>query len=260
MAAEVRRKRDPRGEDLRYAEQEFNKAADFLRRFGPVSLANLRVLDFGCYLGGSTLWYALQGASQVVGVDVSPGALDVAREYLTRKLAQVPHGGEFPIERVQFRQGCPHSIPLEDEAVDLIVSEDVFEHLEDPESILREWWRVLIPGGRVLLSFGPLWYHPHGIHLWEIFPAPWTHLLFSEETCVRTRNYLKNDGQNGSRWTEMNKMTMAWFERLVRGSPFRQVMRRTHAVLGLKPLALVPGLRELFISQVDCILEKGSSV
>jgi SAM-dependent methyltransferase len=257
MAAEVRRKRDPRGEALRYAEQEYNKAEDFLRRFGPMDLTGRRVLDFGCYVGGSSLWYALHGAARVVGVDISAEALDVAREYVAGKLAHLPQGGrDFAEERLEFRQGCRHSIPLEDESVDLVVSEDVVEHLEDPEAILREWWRVLVPGGRVMLSFGPLWYHPHGIHLWEIFPGPWTHLLFSEETCVRARNYLKNDGQNGSRWTELNKMTMSRFEKLVRGSPFRQVMLRTHAMLGLKPLTLLPGLRELFISQVDCILEK----
>jgi SAM-dependent methyltransferase len=258
MAAEVRRQRDPHGEDLRYAEQEFQKAVKFVRRFGRVNFRGRRVLDFGCRFGGSTLWYALQGPARVTGVDLSEESLSVAQEYLRIKLSSTlpAEQARLTSERLEFRKGEAQTIPLDDGAVNLIVSEDVIEHLEDCEAIFREWWRVLAPGGEVLLSFGPLWYHPHGVHLWEIFPGPWTHLIFPERVCVQVRNLLKKDGQNGSHWTELNKMTMTRFERLVRLSRFKQRMLRTHAVLGLKPLTFLPGLRELFISQVDCILEK----
>jgi SAM-dependent methyltransferase len=252
MEAEARRKVDPLQEDLRYAGMEYTKAAEFLQRFGTVTLTGKRVLDFGCCFGGSTLWYAQQGAAQVYGVDLSAEALEIARLFV----AQQTSGNGALNERLHFLEGGVHTIPLADEAVDLIVSEDVVEHLEAPESILDEWWRVLVPGGQVLLSFGPLWYHPHGVHLWEIFPAPWTHLLFPESTCVWARNYLKDDGKNGSHWTELNKMTMARFERLIKRSRFRPLKLQSHALWNLKPLARLPGLRELFISQVDCILEK----
>lgn len=41
-------------------------------------------------------------------------------------------------------------IPLPDASVDVIMSRSVFEHLTDPESVYREFARVLKPGGRII--------------------------------------------------------------------------------------------------------------
>jgi SAM-dependent methyltransferase len=258
MEAEQRRHDSPEEEALRYADMEYAKAGAFLGKFGDFPLAGKRVLDFGCRYGGSSVWYAQQGAADVIGVDVSADLLDVARKYTERKLRNesADAGEARPGPRIEFRLGGSRSIPVEDASVDLIFSEDVVEHLEDPEATFREWWRVLAAGGNVALSFGPLWYHPHGVHLWEIFPAPWNHVLFSERTCVRARNILKDDGNTGERWQDMNKMTLRRFKRLVRSSPFKPRLLCVHALWNLKPLLLLPGLNEFFASQVDAILEK----
>ncbi len=42
--------------------------------------------------------------------------------------------------------------PLADESVDLIVSSEVIEHLENPRAVAREWFRLLRPGGALVLS------------------------------------------------------------------------------------------------------------
>ncbi len=81
-------------------------------------------------------------------------------------------------------------------------------------------------------------------------------MLFSERTCVHTRNILKNEPSLGDRWTDMNKMTLSRFQRLIRHSAFKTRSFHAHAVWGMKPLLLVPGLREFFVSTVDCVLEK----
>ncbi|HEX8201000.1 MAG TPA: class I SAM-dependent methyltransferase [Isosphaeraceae bacterium] len=238
----------------RFVDLGYAKGDKFLRTFPEIDLVGRRVLDFGSGSGGASLLYAERGATQVIGVDISEASLAIAHEAIAQRRGHGAGAGP-PIE---FRRGGTRTIPLEDESVDLVLSEDAVEHLEDPEAIFHEWWRVLAPGGKVILSFGPLWYHPHGLHLWDIFPAPWTHVLFPERTCVRARNLLKADGGQQQTWTGlgMNRMTLRRFARLVATSNFRPALMRVHAVRGLQPLLRVPGIREFFASEVDCILEK----
>lgn len=48
-------------------------------------------------------------------------------------------------------------LPLADASVDLIMSRSVFEHLVDPDSVYREFSRVLKPGGRLVFLTANLW-------------------------------------------------------------------------------------------------------
>ena len=48
-------------------------------------------------------------------------------------------------------------LPLPDASVDLIMSRSVFEHLTDPESVYREFSRVLRPGGAVVFLTANMW-------------------------------------------------------------------------------------------------------
>lgn len=48
-------------------------------------------------------------------------------------------------------------LPLADASVDLIMSRSVFEHLTDPESVYREFARVLRPGGRLVFLTANMW-------------------------------------------------------------------------------------------------------
>ena len=49
------------------------------------------------------------------------------------------------------------TLPLPDASVDLIMSRSVFEHLTDPDSVYREFARVLRPGGRVVFLTANMW-------------------------------------------------------------------------------------------------------
>jgi glycosyltransferase involved in cell wall biosynthesis len=42
---------------------------------------------------------------------------------------------------------------------------------------------------RLLLSFGPPWFHPHGKHMWSRLPGYWTHLLFPRSVVMEVRGY-----------------------------------------------------------------------
>lgn len=93
------------------------------------------VLDFGCGLGGSTpLFLDLLGAKQVVGVDVSEGLLDRAREAFANE------------PRARFHAIAAHDAPA---SADLAFVNGVFHHIPvaDRAEALRYVRRTLRPGG-----------------------------------------------------------------------------------------------------------------
>ena len=74
--------------------------------------------------------------------------------------------GVDPDERVrenpyldEARVGVGERIPFEDDAFELVVSDNVLEHLEAPEAVLREVRRVLKPGGRFLAKTPNRWHY-----------------------------------------------------------------------------------------------------
>src|SRR5205807_2149658 len=107
-----------------------------------------------------------------------------------------------------------------DGKAEVITSLDAFEHFGDPEGILHIMASLLKPTGKVLVSFGPTWYHPYGGH----FPLfPWAHVLLTEQALMKWRSQFKTDG--ATRFGEvdggLNQMTIARFERVIAKSPFR---------------------------------------
>jgi SAM-dependent methyltransferase len=60
------------------------------------------------------------------------------------------------------------TVPLPDESVDAVVSTQVLEHVSDPAVYLSECFRLLRPGGRMLLStHGMMVYHPDPVDYWR---------------------------------------------------------------------------------------------
>lgn len=161
------------------------------------------VLDFGCGAGAEAVELAAV-AKSVYGLDIVPRLLDEARQHATSS----------GVDRV-----CTFSTELPDHKFDVIVSLDSFEHFNDPATVLQTMFELLRPGGRVVTSFGPTWYHPYGGHLFSIFA--WAHLIFSEEALIRWRSDIRSDGATRFREVEggLNQMTIGRFERLVEDSP-----------------------------------------
>jgi SAM-dependent methyltransferase len=168
------------------------------------------VLDFGCGSGQDAIEIAKRGARKVIGVDIRDSVLDLARQ----KAAQARVADRTVFVREPSEQ------------VDVVVSVDAFEHFADPAGVLESIKRLLKPNGRVLISFGPPWYHPLGGHLFSVFP--WAHLIFTEEALIRWRADFKTDGAR--RFHEvaggLNQMTIARFERIARSAGLRVVWRR----------------------------------
>lgn len=162
------------------------------------------VIDFGCGIGLEAIEMVQLGAARVIGVDIQEKVLAVARDRAAElQLTSVCHFTQRP-----------------DEQADIIVALDSFEHFAEPAQILRTMHEILKPGGRILASFGPTWYHPYGGHLFSVFP--WAHLVFSEKVFMKWRAGFKTDG--ATRFNEvdggLNLMTIGRFERLIADSPF----------------------------------------
>ncbi|WP_422649192.1 class I SAM-dependent methyltransferase [Cupriavidus sp. H18C1] len=107
------------------------------------------VLDAASGLGyGSHLIWTGTKASKVIGIDGS----EYAAKYASSNFGYADEGLEF---REGFLPQCLHSIP--DNSVDLVVSFETLEHVEDPEGLLAEFDRVLAPGGRFIGSVPNDW-------------------------------------------------------------------------------------------------------
>lgn len=166
-----------------------------------------RVIDFGCGVGAEAIELAQAGAAHVTGIDIQESLLAEGRAR-----AQALGLGD----RVSFT-GTAGGV------ADVIVTLDSFEHFSDPVEILDRMYQLLRPGGTVLASFGPTWYHPLGGHLFSVFP--WAHLVFTERALLRWRADFKSDG--ATRFGEvaggLNQMTIGRFIRLVDRSRFELV-------------------------------------
>jgi ubiquinone/menaquinone biosynthesis C-methylase UbiE len=105
-------------------------------------LGNVRgraVLDVGCGAGENSLLLARRGA-RVLGVDISPGLLGVARRRLELNgLGRV----------ARFAVASAHALPVADGSVEVVFGAAILHHL-DLTAAAREVARVLPPGGRAI--------------------------------------------------------------------------------------------------------------
>lgn len=101
-------------------------------------VAGLRVLDAGCGPGLYAEELLARGAD-LVAVDGSAAMVELARRRLGGR-ARVLHAD------------LANPLPFEPSEFDLIVCALVIHHLEDRAACLREFFRLLRPGGRVVIS------------------------------------------------------------------------------------------------------------
>lgn len=114
------------------------------------------VLDYGCGPGNDLVGLYVHGnARDVIGMDVSPWALDLARSRLAL------HAIDAPLIRVSDERP---SIPLRDGSVDYIYCGGVLHHTTHPEAILAEFRRVLRRGGSaavMVYNRDSIWVHSY---------------------------------------------------------------------------------------------------
>ncbi len=129
--------------------------------------AGERILDVGCG-NARDIPPLLERGSRVLGVDLSPRMILEAR----RELSKCPFTG-FELE-----VGDATNMRFPDSCFDKVLASEVIEHIPDCEKALAEIWRVLKPGGCLVLSTPNRrsWYGFDRYVLFEkILRRPWDH-------------------------------------------------------------------------------------
>ena len=245
---------------------EFNNSAGFLSSFRPYDqIENKAILDVGCGLGGKSTYCALNGAREVVGIDLDPMRIEAAQGFAAQRGAR----------NTQFRVSDSTCLPFPDGAFDLVLFNDSFEHLESPEAVLRECCRVVAPGGSLNLAFPP-YGSPWGAHLAGYISLPWAQYLFEEKVLVEVcrREFLRRterhplfcsderlaairEARTICEFAQLSKMTVEAFERIVAGLPLR--IELLHFLTPLGSARIGAGsrfLREHLATRVTAVLKR----
>lgn len=97
---------------------------------------NAVILDLGCSTGGHVSLWRREG-NHVIGADTDEKAIATARMSQPNTVFYLLHDS---------------LIPLPDNSVDVVIMLDVIEHVENEKITLTEIWRILKPGGRLILT------------------------------------------------------------------------------------------------------------
>lgn len=127
-----------------WSENETHQRGDFdlkwpkLKQYIPETSA-ITILDFGCGAGHILSEIRkINPNAKLIGLDVSESALVEARKLLPEaEFHKIEDGGKFP---------------LDNEIVDFIFTSEVIEHVYDTENAVQELFRILRPGGGMLLT------------------------------------------------------------------------------------------------------------
>ena len=149
----------PKSPTLQRLWHEYAEGTDFPAECGHVSFTTLpelkrmaaelrlrpgdTLVDLGCGMAGPALWVARETGARLVGLDLSPVAVDQAGARAVKLgLAGQAH----------FRVGSFAETGLETGSADGAMSEDALQYAPDKQAALVEAARILRPGGRLVFT------------------------------------------------------------------------------------------------------------
>ena len=221
---------------------------DYLRQ--NFDLSGKKVLDFGCGMGGMTIWLSRQWDCAVTGVDIDSHHIQVAKELLKN----------YPDSKVNFELRNVLEKPI-DEKFDVILINDVVEHI--PMSILSQILAqlrgCLNEHGQIFISYPP-WESPYASHLNHVLSIPWVQFL--PQKMVLSMLEKKNRTLVGTKdlkqeYLELNHLNHRRFMKVVDDTSLKVAKRTSHSKLKKFGLDVNAGLFKYFITKELLVLQRG---
>ena len=223
----------PQRRDFRAAKQDFVDALASWVQIDKLP-AGTRLLDVGCGIGGSSRRLASRFGFDVLGVSISPGQVNRARQL-------TPDGMSCQFQTMDALQ-----LDLPDGCMDVVWTVECAPHIADKQRFADELLRVLKPGGQLVAAD---WNQRddrkrpfNGIERWvlEQLRVQWAHPAFSSIDSFRGNldaSGIELDELSTGDWSR--ETLPSWWESIWEG------VRRPGTILSLGPKAVFKGLREI---------------
>jgi SAM-dependent methyltransferase len=151
--------------DDRVERQRYLTLREVLSSFAGL-FAGRRVLDFGASHALSTCALLELGARQVLGLETDEARVLRARQILR----DLGYDDRAAVEHVPDTT----RLALADASVEVVVANAVLEHIPQPRvPYVRELWRVVGPGGYLIINETPNKYLPVDFHTTGLWFVPW---------------------------------------------------------------------------------------
>ncbi len=117
------------------------RANEVLAEMGNIQ-TGARIIDAGCGLGHSTLWLAEHFNATVTGITIVPRQVETMKKFIEKN----------DIRGVDFLEASYFNMPFDDSSVDVVWAIESVCHASDKSAFYKEAYRVLKPGGRLLIG------------------------------------------------------------------------------------------------------------
>ena len=161
-----------------------------------------RVLDVGCGMGGASRVLAVRDGCRVTGIDLVGEYCRVAMMLALRVCRD---------QWVRYCQASALRLPFADETFDVVWTQHASMNIEDKLRLYGEMFRVVTPGGRLLLYdivAGPV----VPIH----FPVPWARdpAISFLITAEQVEDGLRVAGFDVTTWQDLTEPSRKWFRKM----------------------------------------------
>jgi len=191
-----------------------------------------QVLDFGCGMGGMTLWFAKNWDCEVYGLDIDHHHIRIAQHLKQKHEVENVFFDIRDILKKPFRRS---------EKFDYIFLHDVAEHipLDELKRIFIQLSKSLEPDGLIFVAYPP-WKSPYASHLYPAVSIPWSQFLPKKilfPLIEKDNRVLVGDEESNllEAFQGLNRLTYKKIVKLLADTELQITYRKSHCLLNKLP-------------------------